>query len=89
MQLVTSDCVPDDLANAVEKLTHKGVQVRISPFDSDEEKPPEMVAPTVAEIQSAESELASVTEENEMASKAFRKPLIFWILQKQKTMPVV
>ena len=56
-----------------EKLTHKGVQVRISPFDSDEEKPPEMVAPTVAEIQSAESKLASVTEENEMASKAFQE----------------
>jgi len=56
-----------------DKLTHKGVSVRISPLENEEEKPAAMVAPTAAEIQSAESDLATASEESDIASQALQE----------------
>ena len=54
-------------------LTHKGIQIRISPFESDKEEPAAMAAPTPAEIQSAESDLATAKEESDIASQALQE----------------
>jgi len=55
-----------------DQLTHEGIQVRISPFESEEEKPAEVAAPTSAELQSAESELASIKEESSIATETLQ-----------------
>jgi len=55
----------DDAAedNKIEKITHKGIEVLVSPMDDDDgEKAPKVNVPTAAEIQAAESKLSDIKE---------------------------
>lgn len=56
-----------------DNLTHGDIQVRISPFENNDSKPPSIDVPTPAEIQSAESTLAAIKEESDIASETLQQ----------------
>lgn len=63
----------DDAAedNKIEKITHKGIEVLVSPMDDDDgEKAPKVNVPTAAEIQAAESKLSDIKENGDIAAQA-------------------
>lgn len=62
----------DDAAedNKIEKITHKGIEVLVSPMDDDGEKAPKVNVPTAAEIQAAESKLSDIKENGDIAAQA-------------------
>jgi len=56
-----------------EKVSHKGIELLVSPIEDDEDETPKLVAPTAAEIQSAESKLAETKENSDIAAQALEQ----------------
>ncbi len=67
------DKLDADQEKQLDKITHKGIQLRVAPFDTGEEKPAGIAVPTSAEIQGAESELAAIKENSEAAAEVLQE----------------